>query len=120
MVIQKFSRDLIIRCFFLFLLLTLGSCKSVSADSEGDDWIALNETNLKIAKGSAIDFSEIMPPNVPADNILVGPSGQFVLNNDISNTQRFFCAPYVFSAPHGFFPSKSKIDEISPVISKWL
>ena len=90
----------------------MGSCKSVSADSEGDDWIALNETNLKIAKGSAIDFSEIMPPNVPADNILVGPSGQFVLNNDISNTQRFFCAPYVFSAPHGFFPSKSKIDEI--------
>lgn len=76
-----------------------------------EDWPPLREIDLRIAPGSPLDFSQLLP-NAPITegNRLVISSGRFAHADAPGNPQPLFCATLAWSPASGGFPNHTDAD----------
>jgi hypothetical protein len=75
------------------------------------DWVPIKDVSLMIEKGSILDFSNLMPPAKSIDSLIrINQQGQFAIQNNSENPQRFLIGSLPFSIPMGGIPDHGLID----------
>jgi hypothetical protein len=83
---------IIIYCLLVWL-------SGVAAQCQAEKWLPVNDRDLSIQAGSALDFSALVEKGVAGQygRIIRGNNGHLAYSNDPNTPVRFFCA----SQPHG-------------------
>jgi hypothetical protein len=95
------------RVIFLFCIML----QSSMAAPGPDEWPSLAETDLRVARGSALDFSAIheLRPIEEADRLIISSDGKFIRQKD-GKRVRLFIASLGIDAGTGRFPPPEDIE----------
>ncbi|MDO9214601.1 MAG: hypothetical protein Q7U23_12310 [Methylococcales bacterium] len=93
------------------LLVLSGVMNPCRAEQQAADWLPINDTDLSIQAGSALDFSALVETGVAGQHgrIIRGTDGHLAYMDSPNKPQRFFCA----SEPNGTgsdFPDHATAD----------
>jgi len=100
------SREKVIIGGLLVLLAVMNPCR---AEQQAADWLPVNDPDLSIQAGSALDFSSLVEVGVAGQHgrIIRGTDGHLAYTDSPGIPRRFFCA----SKPHGHaFPDHDTAD----------
>ncbi|HKO89353.1 MAG TPA: hypothetical protein VJU83_12670 [Burkholderiales bacterium] len=79
-----------------------------------NDWLPVQEVDLRIEPGSALDFSALIDsPESLREPIGLNADGRLALSGGKGERRRYLCAAMVFSGPHGLFPSHEDADQLA-------
>lgn len=108
--VRIFSHSGIFLAFLAFLISMIPAI--VQAKDQGE-WLVVNDEDLSITEGSALDFSAIFDNTIHEDRIGINHDGQLAWNNGKGARQRFLCAPLLYPKPQGLFPDKAQSKKLA-------
>lgn len=89
----------------------------VLAQANNTEWLKVQDTDLRIVPGSALDFSGSINGGLFENSAIgINNEGQLAYDKGLGDRARFLCAPLVFTKPYGGFPNHADADELAQQI----